>query len=630
MYLSTPRLGRSEGSENLEKMRAVLSVVLLLLASGASAIADSPAQAPRHAPVVPAGLVPSAIRKAEHAYVATLFMGTPPEEMTMEVRFDVSGLWIYREQSTHSATYELEFDGRTETDLVYCGGVRHRMRVHTHAQPVIDTSVDGSVALLCADCSGVLGLRSDSELWQWWGEASFTPASITLGGRAPPLKDRHDMWSLPCVNPDTDPSLCTVRVAWEGEIYYASFALHSPYTIAPRAMVRRYLADKNVYDSSKAWDPLVLEFVDSVGSRGPLTISLDHSELSGQHGGEARELLIKSGVSNTTITLGSAVLWHVLLHRTASHEALVVHLHPVFAHLPIAHSILFLLGFLFLARWKLTDLARHYARPPRRLDVRIVDAVYQVAGWVLAITSTALPETQAIMSETPVLYGTAIAIIAGGIVIEAGVRMTLMAYVRKMRRRKAAVDQTRPRPNAYLFMLLESVWHEAVLITALWLLVVARRREGIAGPLTVVVSLVGLYSVTVDFIYVAVFMGARFFTASSSADGVGDRKPPPSYPVVRRSTIVLAVAALVSVLFLFGVYLVLFVGFFGVPLVNRTAAIYEQLSVVVVVALAVFTVLIAAWVAGSYLHHGCAVLAKQRRDALQEETERGQREDAGR
>lgn len=577
------------------------------------------------APVLPASIAPSKLRPAEHVYVATIFVGTPPEEMSVEVRFDAAGLWLYRDQSIHSATFEVEYDGVTQTDLVYCADARRRMRIHTHAEPRTLTG-----PLLCADCGGVLGLRSDSEFWQWWPSASFTPASITLGGLAPPLLDRHDVWRVPCLSPDSDPSLCTTRVACDGEVFDAAIVPHSPYLVAPRRFVRKYLADKNLYrdgGSGRRWEPLEIEFVDAEGATAategkPLAIRLDHDDLSGQHGEEARELLIVPGESNTTIVIGSALLRRVILFRSAGRDHLVVHLHPVFAHLPIVHSVLFLFGFWFLARWKMTDLARHYALPPPRLDVGLVDAVYQVLGWILAIAATALPETQTIMRETPALYGVAIGIVAGGIVIEASIRYVLIRYVQAMRASASTGGTHRPTKNAVLLVLNESVWHEAVLITALWLLVVARRREGVAGPLTAVVALVGLYSITVDLYYVAVFIGARMVAPDAPSQGKRAAKKPRQQQH-RTSTIALTVLAAVSTVFLFGVYGVLFVWFFGLPFVERSAAIYSQLSLTVIVTAAALAVLAGVWMATAYLRHGTAVLVKQRIAARAEAEEDG-------
>lgn len=590
-------------------MRVAGAAVLLVLCLG---VYGAPA------PVLPASIAPSKLRPAEHVYVATIFVGTPPEEVMVEVRFDAADLWLYRDQSIHSATFEVEYDGETQTDLVYCADVRRRMRIHTHAQPHTLTS-----PLLCADCGGILGLRSDSEFWQWWPSASFTPASITLGGLAPPLRDQHDVWRVPCLSADADSSLCTARVSCDGEIFDAEIAPHSPYLVAPRHFVRKYLADKNLYQdggSGRRWEPLEIEFVDAEGATPAtegktLAIRLDHDDLSGQHGSEARELLIVPGESNTTIVLGSALLRRVILFREAGRDHLVVHLHPVFAHLPIVHSVLFLFGFLFLARWKMTDLSRHYALPPQRLDVGLIDAAYQVLGWILAIASTALPETQTIMSEMPALYGVAIGIVTGGIIIEAAIRYVLIRYVQALRGSSAAGTH-RPTKNAVLLVLNESIWHEAVLITALWLLVVARRREGIAGPLTAVVALVGLYSITVDLYYIAVFIGARMVVPAPASG----KKPPQQH---RASTIALTVLAAVSTVLLFGVYSVLFVWFFGLPFAERSAAIYSQLSLTVIVTLAVLAVLAGAWMTTSYLRHGAAVLVKQRIAARAEAEEDG-------
>ena len=130
----------------------MLSFFLLVVA--AMADASPPA-------VLPASIIPSTVLPAEHAYVVSVYVGAPPEELTLEVRFDASGVWVFRDQSIHSASHAMAHDGR-ESDVVYFGGVRKRVVVRRGVPPTLTSS------RLCGSCDGVLGLHGDSDVWKWW------------------------------------------------------------------------------------------------------------------------------------------------------------------------------------------------------------------------------------------------------------------------------------------------------------------------------------------------------------------------------------------------------------------------------------------------------------------------------
>ena len=562
----------------------------------------------QHAPVLPANIASSSIRPAEHAYTATVYVGAPPEETSLEVRFDVAGLWIYRDQSIHSAAHVIANDG-SESDVIYFGGTRQRCRTH-HGVPRVTSP------LLCGECTGVLGLRADSSLWQWWPDASFTPASITFGGLAPPLRDRDSKhtWDLPCENGDDEWSLCTVRVRWQGSIYRAELSLNSPYLSAPRHARDAYLEGKNIYDKSEPWDPLELEFVDAVprspGGASGLSVSFSRDDLSGQHGSEARELLIDIVESrNDTFVLGSALLRKLVLYRTGDRQKIVAHVHPIFSTLPIENSILFLVVFWFYVRWKMTDLGKHYARShERRTRVRAVDLTYQILGWGVSIAAVFLPSTWEVLQDLPGLHGVAGTLVFLGIAVEIVARV-ILALAQRNRVQK-------PQAVAFLIVLIESLWHEAVLTTAMWLLVIPRRREDLAGPLSAVAAAASIYSVVVHGVFLFVFIAVC---------------GPKSTRRGRRFSPLLtwfSLFAIVSVLALGTYWVILFVWFFTMPLLHRLAAIYAELAAAVVAATAGLLFLGGVAMADAYITRAVQISAKQHIEASAAKAARP-REEAG-
>lgn len=529
-----------------ERRRGEKMIVLLLfLASLASAELS----------VLPAQIGASDVRPAEHSYTVTVYIGSPPEQMQLEVRFDVAGLWIYRNQGIHSASHVKAIDGR-ESDIMYFGGTRQRYHATCGSVPHTLKS-----PLLCGKCDGVLGLRADSELWMWWPSAAFTPASITLGHAAPAFKDNDDetLWTIPCENSVDEWALCTTRVMWRNRLYRAEIAPHYSYISMPRHVRDAYLDDKNIYDDKLSWPDFELRFFDAKrgDSDEKLFVEFSRNDLSGQHGVEARELLIDVVTHrNDTFIIGSALLRKMLLYRTTNRGILIAHAHHVYTHMPIVNSILFLAVMWFSIRWKMTDIGKHYARAHERSTrTRTVDIVYQVAGWAVAITSLLLRSTYVVLKDLVWLHILMAIVIGLGIFIEVGARAFLFQAQRQGKLLK-------PSNMAFLLVILESVWHESVLMVTLWLLVVPLRREDLAGPVTAIVSAVGVYSVLVHgFIYVVFLYSCMTLP----------RKP-------KVLVTITSAAVFFSILGLEALFVTIFLPYSIIPLLKRISAIYAELA----------------------------------------------------
>jgi hypothetical protein len=568
---------------------AVVQLLLLLVVVVAAVTAQ------RYPPVLPAKIEASDVRPAEHVYTVTVYVGAPPEEMELEVRFDVAGLWIYRDQSTHSAGHVEAADG-TESDVVYFGGVRQRCETRRGVPPTLTSP------LLCRACLGVLGLRADSDLWQWWPDASFTPASVTLGGRAPALRESAHTWELLCENSELEWALCTTRVLWKGRMYRAELAPHYPYISMPRRVRDAYLDDKNIYDDALDWPDFELEFVDAEGE-GKLGVSFSRDDLSGQHGVEARELLIdvRRGRDDTFV-LGSALMRKLLLYRASDRTRLVAHAHPVFTHLPVGNSVLFLVTLWFLVRWKMTDLGQHYARAHERSTrTRALDLAYQIAGWAVAVAAVFLPSTFVVLRDMVQLHALMGVVVFVGIAVQIASRIVLrVAQARRKLQRPSALS--------FLIVLSESLWNEATLTTAMWLFVVPRRREDLAGPLTAVVAGASLYSVVTHTILFCVFAAVRN----------GRRK---------HGTVSAAMLFnFASILALGAFFTVLFVQLSTLPVLHRVSAIYAELATALAALGAVLVVLLGVGMADASITRAVQISAKQHLEAQSDKQERDKRQ----
>jgi hypothetical protein len=526
---------------------AALAVMALVLVLAAAVLAFPTTS------VLPATLRQSDLRPAEHVYVASLYLGSPAEELELEVRFDVAGLFVYRRQEVHSASQA------AGTEIVFWGGTPLRT-------PVADGARRPPGAL-CGACGGVLGLRFDSFVWRWWAEGTLTHASITLGGMAPVAAGPENAVArVNCASPAPGEAvlgaLCVSACAWEwgGRVYDfpAIIAPHLPAVYAPDVVYGSYLRGKNINEKPGGWEPLLLDMYNA-------SLAFDADELSAQHGVEARDLLLRPWPgSGDAFAVGSAVLRHAVLHYSAPHGTLHIRAHAVHEHLSVVNLILFAVLFFFLVRWKMTNMQHSFMHPRRRYWL---DYLFEVGGIVLGTTAIFLQNVRGILSEFPVLYTLVIAIYALAVTMEGVSKYLFFRYVRG-RAGGAAADRL-----LFMAKFIETVWHEAILALALWALVAERRREGVANVLALLLNIYNLFSITVNF-----FILVHYFAMLAAAGGQGQKKNKKKRR--RKSTAAVSVAtglASASLAFLVPVYVFITAAYFATPILTRNAQIYTEL-----------------------------------------------------
>ena len=543
---------------------------------------------------VPVIIRKSDVRNGEHVIVASLFVGMPPESVELEVRFDVSGIVLYRDQKIHSDRYERAPDGRSGTDSVFFGTSEKYMRI-------VD-GTGGRVAglarsILCTRCSGILGLRRDSDVWQWWPTASFTPGAITFGSHVPSLpRDATREHLFHCENrTGSAGSLCTIRGSCMGRELWTSLDPGAPHVLLPSKLRNRFLRGKNIY-SHDAWETLDLILNPGTGSP-PIALPLDHEDLSGQHGTEARELLVLSSTDNTTMTIGSSILWKYAIHYDQIRDTLILREHSVVPHLSTSYVVLYVIASFLLIRHKMLASEQHYALDPRGTTSHTATVIFETFGWGITVLLLFLPGVvDVLLPDFADLYGITAAIVAVGGIVPVLARV----YIARIRRLRGS----KKTPFLYHVLLAETVWFEAVLFSALWLSIVPRRREGVASVLTAFAAGWALYS----------FVGyACQWLTYMSVVGKG---------VVRQAPIWIVVFTGLSILLLLAHYSFAFVFVFMHPFLERVGMMYADLALATTLLLSAIIVAASAEISRAHVFRVVAIQVRDRIAKIDAATER--------
>ena len=540
----------------------------------------------------------SDIRRGEHVVIARMFVGMPPQTLDMEVRFDVGGIVIYRDQSLHSGKHVRGARGPggfgdAATDAVFFGAAERRTRIldNTGGPPP-----GLSTPRLCGLCSGILGLRRDSDIWQWWPTATFTPGAITFGSRIaalPNAPQREHTFS--CEPYDGSATLCATRGRCMHDDVRISIEPSNPYVAIPRHLRRAYLAGKNIYNSHNTWDTLNVELLPGDGTT-PAPLRLGHDDLSGQHGSEARELLVVESVKNDTITLGIPLGWRYAMHFDHVQNTLVLREHPVTMHLSVTYVFLYIIIAFMLIRHKMLSSEQHYAGDPRGSTEDTANIIFEVAGWSISTLLLFLPGVfDVLVPDYPALYGITVAIIAiGGIVTVAS-----RVYVSRAQRLQQQTQTT----TMYHVLLAETVWYESVLFSALWLAIVPRRREGVASALTAFAAAWALYS----------FAGYATQWLTYITVGFGVKSHPGA---VRRPSAWLVAFTGVSILALLVHYSWVFIELFMTPFLERVGMIYADLALATTLIISAILIATGAEIASAHVFRAVALQLRARVETL--------------
>ena len=219
--------------------------------------------------IIPTELIKDKIRPGIKAYVMYLFVGTPPEPMTIEITFKHNLMIFYRDQSLRSVSY---YEGDGGSEIVYFES--KRFRVPIRYDPGRSLYEEHSH---CISCDGMIGLGKGSFFWSLWPDASFTSSTIIAGGVNFLMKTSTMTGCKGCIIKCNDPlgtdkSLCITQgvlsnykdktttettIEIEKNTYPIRFSIDNPMVYLPQILYDRYMEGKNIYkDSVSDWEPL--------------------------------------------------------------------------------------------------------------------------------------------------------------------------------------------------------------------------------------------------------------------------------------------------------------------------------------------------------------------------------------
>lgn len=415
--------------------------------------------------VVPAELVPGRF-PGQKAYTVHVFAGTPPEPLHFEVSFKSNRVILYRDQRAYSVSYNTE--GASSSEIFYFGSDRTRLPVVFDPDRILYEEHSH-----CASCDGMLGLGIGSVLWQRWSGATFTSASLTLGGLNPLMQFGERGCSGCIVECDTASAdvggMCLTRGHLENyradgsapvdgvvsesgsesdadNAYPVIISVDNPITYLPRELYDRYMHGKNIYTDNAATDwealrirlsaaPLLLQQdgagdgfsrINTTGTVAgfqgmglgvascdtQVRLEIDPESLVKTFEVEGRTLLLRenSDANDSTITLGNALWAQFIFYRETSGQYVYVQHHTVHAHISIPSLLIFAALLWYMVRWKMTDISVKTEDVVVPGRINWLNAFYEYTAPFLALTALLLPVARDIVGDFPLLYAFSVVI----------------------------------------------------------------------------------------------------------------------------------------------------------------------------------------------------------------------------
>ncbi len=505
--------------------------------------------------IIPAKLVKGA-ESHLRSYVVSLYVGAPPELLDFEVTFKHGMYVIYRDQARHSMSFD---PSRGGSELVYFGDQRFRVNMNYDPQREIYPEHNS-----CASCHGMMGLGRGSFFWQIFPDASFTSASVTAGDFNPVLMKNDGRNRFPevckgclirCSPPITGyGSLCDTGIRVKslgnagnkeeaeelcGKKYYRiALSVDSPITYLPRDIYDYYIRGKNLYsDDVSDWGDIVVSldptgpdepFASHAKSRGfdaegcdrPMEVGISPEYLVSAFESSGMKLLImpNEDEEDDTIRLGNSLWNHFIFYVSPSGEYAYVQSHSVHASVSPVLLALFVVLFVYLARWKLSSVDMGINTRVLQMRTDSLDLFFLITGPILSGFAIFLPITTDIMADFPFLYAVSVAIWGVSVLLILLVTVVSFFYLNMLRNRSARINRHR----LFQLNMMRNVAQETVLMIGLWVSVIDAREEGISTFLTALTNVYIVYNITahtVLFLLYSVFYSRKVIT--ERLDGYG-------------------------------------------------------------------------------------------------------------
>lgn len=419
-------------------------------------------------------------------YSCIVIVGTPPIELHMAVDFSIAEFIVFENLPLYSDSFSKD----DNTDRFYAGINTYRVNMIFDPTLALDERY--------VNRKGVFGFGQGSFIWRIWPEISFSPDSIRSGRHY--LMENSPFVSVNC-DPSRFDSLCTLISPAITENFQTalSFTSNSD-TILPSLIYNNYLRGKNVFhDDIDTWNPLLFELPGGFNLYLPPRGGIVNSEDLSTH-------LALEPTTNNEVSLGLNVFKEAIVVRNSVTNTMDIKRHRIFTHLPLGNIIVLVIIFTFICRWKLTNLSKINTSSERK-HLSIIDVALQIIAIPLYTTAFFLPETVEIMAiDFPVIYA-----MIGATMITLTV-LAILSIIASVYcvwcNEKCSEDST-----YFMISLAKNFSYEVLMGTALFLLLIGRRTEGIASILGFIALSFVIYAITY-YLVVILLLG---MTSPSSA-----------------------------------------------------------------------------------------------------------------
>jgi hypothetical protein len=577
--------------------------------------------------VIPASIL-KGIKDGEPSYAVTLHVGTPLKEIVLEISFSYNTIILFKDVSSTSQSYT--FQDQTESDIFYIADMQYRI-------PFIQDQYKSRFFEFrpnCTTCDGIIGLGEGSFFWRIYPDASFSQASITLGGINQIMARSSDCVGTPmtCERYSFD-SLCTTVGVVNGKNYTIKFSLDSQFTYLPFELYDPFVMGNNVYESStENWSPLYIDipkgYHSEIDSHALLhmksqhldvkeceedkRITLDPADMIGKSENGMKVLLVRSNQEqeDNEITIGISILSQFMIYRHTGSNTMVIQSHLTRRNISPINLVIFSVLLWLLVRWKMTDMS--ISMSPRRTNIKskkisdtvkissipfsigelnrhkttnresIVNLVYEFLSVPLVITVMFLPITVQILEDFPGLY--TIVIISFFVSLSTEM-ICLIIFIRRNERDEDSESISNLLVHATIT---RNIAYESNLILGLWLCLLERRLEGIATLLTVVINVYGLYNMT-------------FYIGALVIFYIYDT------PSFRESNVIIWIYTTFIFPLIYASFIYITFVYFIYPLFLRTSTVYRALIIPSIVFGYLVIVILAIYVLALYIENSKSV-----------------------
>ncbi len=477
-------------------------------------------------------------RKVEgfETFVSELRIGMPPTKYKVQVSFAHDQIILYDQLNIKSVQWSDALGG---SDVLHVSG--DAVRVPIALDPYRQIPEYRIANTQCLDCMGIMGLGRASIFWRLWPDIGFTRGGIQLGtlhgefnlGSALPKYLIH------CSSAGAE-SLCvadaTLNIKNGNFSTQVEFALTDQNVQLPADIYDAYMGNKNVFaDKLEKWDRLHFKFLhphalDAAGDFGHLDIALDKKSARADFDIEGKLLVVDTGMRRIStvervekgrpVRLGTQVLRNFVWQWNALSNSVLVGAMPTNDYMPTENLILFAILFPMLVAWRITDILELSAssvaqKPPKRdasdqrfqtriyafrdkfsdvnLRNRPLSLLFEFIGTGIAIAAYVLPATLEIVKPYTLIYVAAGVVLGVAIIFKfVALAMTLFKTTEEQKCTVFFLD------SQFETRVMRALSHEIILLTGLWLLLVARRIDGLS---TIPVFLVSSYAIFIFMFY---------------------------------------------------------------------------------------------------------------------------------